>query len=129
MAMPSWPRPMLSGDDWKMPMQRRPNSCALILYTASAAPRDGYRFTNARKTWSTWSTACKKRAFRHSRIRFARLRTSADWLRLRSVARHPCLPDVGRFPRHPLAAFAPQKLDRVVVVDVTELALVDAVAA
>ena len=36
---------------------------------------------------------------------------------------------VGCFPHHALAALAAQKLDRVVIVDVSELSLVDAVAA
>src|ERR1700722_10611776 len=49
-----------------------------------------------------------------------------DSLRVRT---HPRLADVGRFPDHALAAFAPQQLDRIAVVDVPELSLVNAVAA
>src|SRR5262249_9171768 len=42
---------------------------------------------------------------------------------------HPRLLRVGGFPHHPLAALASQQLDRIAIVDVTELSLVDAVAA
>ena len=42
---------------------------------------------------------------------------------------HPRLLRVGRFPHHALAALAAQQLDRIAVVDVAELSLVDAVAA
>ena len=42
---------------------------------------------------------------------------------------HPRLLRVRRFPHHALAALAAQQLDRIVIVDVAELSLVDAVAA
>ena len=42
---------------------------------------------------------------------------------------HPRLAGVGGFPHHALAALAAQEFDRIVIVDVTELSLVDAVAA
>src|SRR5258708_1878235 len=41
----------------------------------------------------------------------------------------PRLLRVGRFPHHALAPLAAEQLDRIAVIDVTELALVDAVAA
>src|SRR5712672_1221189 len=43
--------------------------------------------------------------------------------------RHPRFSRVGRFPHHALAALAAEQLDRIVIVDVAELSLVDAVAA
>ncbi len=45
------------------------------------------------------------------------------------AAAHPRLLRIRRFPHHALAALAAQQLDRVVIVDVAELSLVDAVAA
>src|ERR1700694_5754063 len=43
--------------------------------------------------------------------------------------RHPRFPGVGCFPHHALAALAAEQFDRIVIVDVAELSLVDAVAA
>jgi hypothetical protein len=49
-------------------------------------------------------------------------------LLLRRRAR-PRFPDVGRFPHHALAALAAKQFDRIAIVDVPELSLVDALAA
>ena len=49
-------------------------------------------------------------------------------LRLRRLA-HPRFPDVGRLPHHALATLAAEQLDGVVIVDMAELSLVDAVTA
>jgi hypothetical protein len=49
-------------------------------------------------------------------------------LLLRRLA-DPRLPGVGGFPHHALAARSAQQLDRIAIVDVAELSLVDAVAA
>src|SRR5580692_2508428 len=48
---------------------------------------------------------------------------------LRWLTHHPRSPDIGRFPDHALAALAAEQLDRIAVVDVPELSLVNAVAA
>src|ERR1700733_542194 len=55
------------------------------------------------------------------------LKTSS-WPGIRLTHR-PRLADIGRFPDHALAALAAEQLDRIAVVDVPELSLVNAVAA
>src|ERR1019366_123276 len=60
--------------------------------------------------------------------RFHRGPGSRGGLLLRPLT-HPRFPDVGRVPHHALAALAAQQLDRIAIVDVPELPLVDAVAA
>ena len=73
------------------------------------------------------SVAIARRMLDGSGARFAPRNDDRE-LRLRHLA-HPRLLRIGRFPHHAFAAFAPQQLDRIAIVDVAELSLVDAVAA
>ena len=94
---------------------RRVGSCTMARHSEACAARHPGSILDPH---GARSVDCRARATRRTGM------TETLPLRL-----HLRLPRIRRFPHHALAALAPQQLDRIVIVDVAELSLVDAVAA